>query len=64
MGFYVPIMWVEKGPFGAVLGLFWAIFAVFEGPKSPLASIRPGSARKCDSRAFVSAALKFLPNMT
>ena len=42
MGFYVPIMWVEKGPFGAVLGLFWAIFAVFEGPKSPLASIRPG----------------------
>ena len=36
MGFYVPIMWVEKGPFGAVLGLFWAIFAVFEGPQVPI----------------------------
>ena len=22
MGFYVPIMWVEKSPFGAVLGPF------------------------------------------
>ena len=64
MGFYVPIMWVEKGPFGAVLGLFWGHFRCFRGPQVPMCV---DSAWECPGmrfEAFVSAALEILPNMT
>ena len=60
MGFYVPIMWVEKGPFGAVLGLFWGHFRCFRGPQVPMCV---DSAWECPGmrfEAFVSAALEIL----
>ena len=61
MGFYVPIMWVEKSPFGAVLGPF-SLFS-----RSPSPHVRrfglgvPGNGIR---GVFVSAALEILPSMT